>query len=268
MGLKIAIGGKGGVGKTTITALLARSLAADGGKVIAIDADPVTNLAAGLGIPEDLPITPIAELSDLIAERTGAAPGTMGGFFTLNPKVDDIPERFSRERDGVKLLVMGTVKTGGGGCICPENTILKALMTHLVLHRDEIVLMDMEAGIEHLGRGTSASVDALIVVVNPGARSRAAAPTIRKLGQDIGIKNIVVLGNRVRGEEDIALIREALADFPMLGFIPEQEEVATADRHGRRPFENIADAPPELFAIVRELRHMADKQQAERRRPV
>jgi len=268
VGLKIAIGGKGGVGKTTITALLARSLAADGGKVIAIDADPVTNLAAGLGIPEDLPITPIVELRDLIAERTGAAPGTMGGFFTLNPKVDDIPERFSRERDGVKLLVMGTVKTGGGGCICPENTILKALMTHLVLHRDEIVLMDMEAGIEHLGRGTSAAVDALIVVVNPGARSRAAAPTIRKLGQDIGIKNIVVLGNRVRGEEDIKLIREALADFPVLGFIPEQEEVATADREGRRPFEDIADAPPELFAIVRELRQMADQQQAGRRRPV
>jgi len=266
--LKIAVGGKGGVGKTTVTALLARCLAADGGKVIAIDADPVTNLAAGLGIPEDLPITPVAELRDLIAERTGATPGTMGGFFTLNPKVDDIPERFSRERDGVKLLVMGTVKTGGGGCICPESTILKALMTHLVLHRDEIVLMDMEAGIEHLGRGTSTAVDALIVVVNPGARSRAAASTIRKLGQDIGIKNIVVLGNRVRDEEDIKLIRETLADFPVLGFIPEQDEVAKADREGRRPFENIADAPPELFAMVRQLRQMADKQQAERRRPV
>ena len=268
MSLKIAIGGKGGVGKTTITALLARCLAADGGKVIAIDADPVTNLAAGLGIPEDLPITPIAELSDLIAERTGATPGTMGGFFTLNPRVDDIPERFARERDGVKLLVMGTVKTGGGGCICPESTILKALMTHLVLHRDEIVLMDMEAGIEHLGRGTATAVDALIVVVNPGARSRAAAATIKKLGQDIGIKNIVVLANRVRGEDDIKLIGEALADFPILGFIAEQEEVARADRDGRRPFENIADAPPELFAIVGQLRQMAGKRQEERRHPL
>ncbi|MDR3090498.1 MAG: AAA family ATPase [Desulfobulbaceae bacterium] len=259
MGLKIAIGGKGGVGKTTMTALLARCLAAQGGTVIAIDADPVTNLAAGLGIPEDQPITPIAELRDLIAERTGATPGTMGGFFTLNPKVDDIPERFSRERDGVKLLVMGTVKSGGSGCICPESTILKALMSHLVLHRDEIVLMDMEAGVEHLGRGTSASVDALIIVVNPGARSRAAAATIRKLGQDIGIKKIVILGNRVRGEEDIRLIQEALADFPMLGFIPEQEEVAKADRQGRRPFENIADAPLELLAVVSKLREMETK---------
>ena len=200
MSLKIAIGGKGGVGKTTITALLARCLAAEGkNKVIAIDADPVANLAAGLGIPEDQPITPISELTDLIAERTGATPGTMGGFFTLNPKVDDIPDRFSLQRDGVKLLVMGTVQSGGSGCICPESTILKALMNHLVLVRDDIVIMDMEAGVEHLGRATSSSVDALIVVVNPGARSRAAATKIRKLGQDIGIKNILILGQSGKG---------------------------------------------------------------------
>jgi CO dehydrogenase maturation factor len=256
--LKIAIGGKGGVGKTTITSLLARCLAANGeNKVIAIDADPVTNLAAGLGIPEDQPITPISELRDLIAERTGAKPGTMGGFFTLNPKVDDIPERFSRERDGVKLLVMGTVKTGGSGCICPESTILKALMTHLVLYRDEVVLMDMEAGIEHLGRATSGSVDALIVVVNPGARSRAAAEKIRKLGRDIGIKNIVILGNRIRGPEDEKLIHQSLAGFDILGFIPEQEEIVEADRQGRRPFENIQDAPQQLVDIARKLKNLA-----------
>ncbi|MBW2655071.1 MAG: AAA family ATPase, partial [Deltaproteobacteria bacterium] len=167
MSLKLAIGGKGGVGKTTITSLIARSIAAlnKETKVIAIDADPVANLAAGLGIDESTPITPVSELSDLIAERTGATPGTMGGFFTLNPKVDDIPDRFSLEKDGVKLLVMGTVQQGGSGCICPEATILKALMNHLVLARNEVVVMDMEAGVEHLGRATSGSVDALIVVV-------------------------------------------------------------------------------------------------------
>ncbi|HKJ66232.1 MAG TPA: AAA family ATPase [Desulfopila sp.] len=254
MSLKIAFGGKGGVGKTTITSLIARCLAAKGkNTVIAIDADPVTNLAAGLGISEQESITPIAELTELIAERTGAEPGTMGGFFTLNPKVDDIPDRFSRERDGVKLLVMGTVKSGGSGCICPESTILKALMTHLVLYRDDIVLMDMEAGVEHLGRATSSSVDALVIVVNPGARSRVAAEQITKLGNDIGIRNIVVLGNRVRGEEDKELIRKSLEGHEILGFLPEMEEVIMADRKGIRPFDDISTAPAELFDIAANL---------------
>jgi len=255
--LKIAIGGKGGVGKTTVTALLARCLAADkNNKVIAIDADPVANLAAGLGIAEDKPITPVSELTDLIAERTGAKPGTMGGFFTLNPKVDDIPERFSQEKDGVRLLVMGTVQSGGSGCICPESTVLKALMTHLVLYRDDIVIMDMEAGVEHLGRATSGSVDALVIVVNPGARSRVAATKIRKLGQDLGIKNIMILGNRVRNSEDEKIIRESLSDFPILGILPEHDEVVAADREGRRPFDNLDDAPPELLSIVNSLNAM------------
>ncbi len=254
MSLKIAIGGKGGVGKTTITSLLARCLAAnENNKVIAIDADPVANLAAGLGIPEDEPITPISELTELIEERTGAKAGTMGGFFSLNPKVDDIPDRFSLIRDEVKLLVMGTVKSGGSGCICPESTILKALMNHLVLFRDDVVVMDMEAGVEHLGRATSASVDALIIVVNPGARSRAAADKIRQLGADIGIKRILVLGNRVKGVEHEELIRSSLPDFEILGFLPEHDEVVAADREGRRPFENISDAPQEFYDVVKSL---------------
>lgn len=257
MSLKIAIGGKGGVGKTTVTSLLARCLAKNQkNNVIAIDADPVANLAAGLGIPEDQSITPISELTDLIEERTGAKAGTMGGFFTLNPQVDDIPDRFSIEKDGVKLLVMGTVQSGGSGCICPESTILKALMNHLVLVRDDIVIMDMEAGVEHLGRATSASVDALIIVVNPGARSRAAASKIRKLGTDIGIKNILVLGNRLKGADDEKLIRESLPDFEFIGFIPENDEIVDADRVGKRAFDNISDAPKELFEIVDKLTAM------------
>lgn len=255
MSLKLAVGGKGGVGKTTITSLIARSIAAlnKETKVIAIDADPVANLAAGLGIDESTPITPVSELSDLIAERTGAQPGTMGGFFTLNPKVDDIPDRFSIEKDGVKLLVMGTVQQGGSGCICPESTILKALMNHLVLARNEVVVMDMEAGIEHLGRATSGSVDALLVVVNPGKRSRVAADKIRKLGTDIGIKNIVVLGNRVRSDEDKSLIRESMPDYEILGFIPEMEEIVASDREGTRPFDDISRIPDELKEITKKL---------------
>ena len=252
MGLKLAVGGKGGVGKTTITSLLSRLLARHQGakSVIAIDADPVSNLAAGLGIPEDRPITPIAELSDLIAERTGAKPGTMGGFFTLNPKVDDIPDRFCLERDGVKLLVMGTVKRGGGGCICPESTILKALMLHLVLVRDEVVIMDMEAGVEHLGRATSASVDALIIVVNPGARSRVAAGQIKQLGEDLKIKKILVIGNRVKDPEDEDLIRNSFKDMEILGFIPEMTEISEADRKGVRPFDQDIDAVPQALKDI------------------
>ncbi|MCK5835857.1 MAG: AAA family ATPase [Desulfobacula sp.] len=255
MSLKLAFGGKGGVGKTTVTSLIARTIAAlhKETSVIAIDADPVANLAAGLGIDETQPITPVAELSDLIAERTGATPGTMGGFFTINPKVDDIPERFSIEKDGVKLLVMGTVLNGGSGCICPESTILKALMNHLVLAREEVVVMDMEAGIEHLGRATSGSVDALVVVVNPGKRSRVAADKIRKLGRDIGIKNIVILGNRVESEDDKDLIRESMPDYEILGFMPELDEIIQSDRDGTRPFDDIANIPEELKNIVQKL---------------
>lgn len=255
MSLKLAVGGKGGVGKTTITSLIARCIAHmdKSNKVIAIDADPVANLAAGLGIDESQPITPISELSDLIAERTGAKPGTMGGFFTLNPKVDDIPDRFSLEKDNVKLLVMGTVQSGGGGCICPESTILKALMNHLVLARNEVVVMDMEAGIEHLGRGSSGSVDALIIVVNPGKRSRIAAEKIRKLGTDIGIKKILVLGNRITSETDKEIIKKSMPDFEIIGYIPEMEEIFKSDRKGVRPFDDISTVPKELFEITRKL---------------
>jgi CO dehydrogenase maturation factor len=259
LSLKLAVGGKGGVGKTTVTSLIARAIAAlnKETKVIAIDADPVANLAAGLGIDESKPITPISELSDLIAERTGAKPGTMGGFFTLNPKVDDIPDRFSIEKDGVKLLVMGTVQQGGSGCICPESTILKALMNHLVLARNEVVVMDMEAGVEHLGRATSGSVDALIVIVNPGKRSRVAADKIRKLGRDIGIQNIVVVGNRVKSEADRQLIRDSMPGYEILGFIPEMEEIVLADRNGTRPFDDITQMPDELKEITGKLVSLA-----------
>ncbi len=260
MSLKLAVGGKGGVGKTTVSGLLSRLLAEKGKRVIAIDADPVTNLAAALGISEEEPITPIAELSDLIEERTGSKPGTMGGFFTMNPKVDDIPERFSRERDGVKLLVMGTVQSGGSGCICPESTMLKALMMHLVLYRDEVILMDMEAGVEHLGRATTKNVDALLVVVNPGARSMNAVKRIRKLAGDLGITRILALGNRVRNDKDRELIRQGLegSGIEILGFLPETDEIAEADRNGVRPYEDLSALPDEFKELADKLLSLAD----------
>jgi len=250
--LKIAVTGKGGVGKTTIAAGLARLLAADGYKVIAIDADPDANLASALGIDPDeaAKITPIARMSDLIAERTGAQPGTMGGFFKLNPKVDDIPDDLSVSANGVKLLVLGTVESGGAGCICPESTMLKALMKHVVVRRNEAVIMDMEAGIEHLGRGTSESVDAMLVVIEPGQRSVQTARQIEKLAKELGIPRIFLVLNKVHNREEEETLKTYLPDLPVIGVALERESIRKADLEGKSPFDN----DPEYVADIRAIK--------------
>jgi CO dehydrogenase maturation factor len=227
--MKIAIGGKGGVGKTLLAALLARAFAESGYSVIAIDADPDGNLAATLGFPHAEEITPISEMSALIEERTGAKPGESGGFFKLNPKVDDLPDEYSREHRGIRLMVMGRLKKGGSGCYCPENALLRALVTHLLLARDEIIILDMEAGIEHLGRATARAVDKLIVVVEPGRRSVDSAYRVFQLAKDIGLENVAVVGNKLRGPEDREFLVSSLAGFDFLGFIPYDQAIVDAD---------------------------------------
>jgi CO dehydrogenase maturation factor len=217
--MKLAITGKGGVGKTTLAAGLALAFAGDGKRVIAIDADPDSNLAATLGFPEPDKIVPLVEMKELIAQRTEVAPETMGGYFKLNPKVDDIPDRFSIEHEGIKLLLMGRVKKGGSGCFCPENAFLKALLSHLFFSRDEIVILDMEAGIEHLGRGTAAGVDGLIVVVEPTMRSIETAFRIKSLAEDLKIQKVFLVGNKIRDDEDIDFIKDRASGFEILGFI-------------------------------------------------
>jgi CO dehydrogenase maturation factor len=186
-------------------------------------------------------------MEELIQERTGGKPGTIGGIFKLNPRVDDIPERFSVAKDGVKLLVMGTVKTGGSGCMCPESALLRSLLNHLLLRRSEVVILDMDAGVEHLGRGTAESVDAFISVVEPGRRSLDTAQAVRRLAQDIGINKCYVVGNKITSDADRQFIIENLPDFELLGFINYNPKIAEADRKGISPF----DIDPEVVSEVK-----------------
>lgn len=241
--MKIAFSGKGGVGKTTLSAALSLYFAEKEKKVLAIDVDPDANLAAALGMSSsDIEqITPISQMKELIRERTGADPGAPPGFFTLNPKVDDIPQRYSKDVNGVKLMVMGSVDTGGGGCICPENALIKALINNLLLQRDEAVIMDMEAGIEHLGRSTAESVDVMIIVVEPGKRSFDTAMRIKKLAADIGIKKLYLVLNKMENEEQKNSLDKI--GLPVLAAFFENKELKKADEQGKAvyPLDEVFD---------------------------
>lgn len=240
--VKIAVSGKGGVGKTTLAALLAQGWADAGRQVLAVDADPSPCLAGALGFPTELRarLQPISTMDALIEERTGAKPGTVGGFFTLNPRVDDIPERFSVTHRGVRLLEMGSVAVGGSGCICPESAMLKTLFTHLLFRQDEVLLLDMYAGVEHLGRATVDFVDGLIIVVEPTQRSLGTAVQIQKLAQDIGLTRLWLVGNKVRNDEEGAFIAAAFPHLPLLGLLPADPGVQEADRLGLAVYDHVA----------------------------
>ena len=246
--MKVAVAGKGGVGKTTVTALLAHVLARRGREVWAIDADPAPCLGAALGFPAELlaSLRPVAEMRELVEERTGAIAG--GGLVRLNPTVDDIPARFSAAHAGVRLLELGSVQEGGGGCICPESAVLRALVSRLLLEPGQVVLLDMYAGVEHLGRGTADAVDAMLIVVEPTGRSLETAGRIRTLAGDLGIRRLFVVANKVAGDEDRELVA-ARAPAPVLEMLPVDRGVLAADRAGRA----VGDCAPALAGATERL---------------
>jgi len=247
--MKIAISGKGGVGKTLLASLLSRIFAESGYSVLAIDADPDANLAASLGFPHPDEIVPISELSDLIEERTGARPGQSAPFFRLNPKVDDLPDKYSVTHEGIRLMVMGRIKRGGTGCYCPEGALLQALLTHLLVQRDEVVILDMEAGIEHLARGTAKAVDRLLVVVEPGRRSIETARRIFQLAEDLSLKSIALVANKIRNKSEREFLTDHLPDMEFLGFIPYDQALVDADLANR----SILDSSQQIAAEAKKV---------------
>lgn len=257
--MKIAVTGKGGVGKTTFAATLARLYAEEGRPVLAADVDPDANLGLALGFSEEEleKIVPITKMRKLIEERTGANEDNT--FYRINPKVSDIPDTYGKVCNGVKLLVLGTVDTAGSGCVCPEHVMLKRIINNLVLHREDVVILDMEAGLEHLGRGTTSGMDQFVVVIEPGARSIQTYTNVKRLATELGVKQVRVVANKVRDEKDEAFIRAKIPEADLLGFVHYSSDIIDADRNGSSPFDYSKAAVEE----IRKIKEIIDRTQAE-----
>ena len=227
--MKIAVSGKGGVGKTTLAATLAKLYHKAGYNVLTIDADPDANLASALGFPNASEITPIVEMKDLIEERMGVTLGSVGAYFKMNPRVDDLPAKYCITHQGIRLIVMGQVRQGGSGCACPENTFVRELLSYMLLDEKDVVIVDMEAGVEHLGRATAKAVDAFLAVVEPGMRSIETAYRVEKLAKDLGIEHIFVVANKIVEDSDRAFIDVHTAGLNIAGYISYNRDVRAWD---------------------------------------
>lgn len=238
--MKIAVSGKGGVGKSTIAAAIALMLAERGQKVLALDADPDANFARALGISQSVEIVPISQEIALIEERTGAKVNEYGKVFKLNPEVSDVAGRFAVQHNGVNLIVLGAVRRGGGGCACPESTFVRALVSDLVLYKNETLIMDMEAGIEHLGRATATGVDVMLIVVEPGQRSIDCANTVIRMAKEIGLKKFLLVANKVASKEDIEYIQNSFSGQKPAAILPYSQTIRQADRDGVSVIEALS----------------------------
>ncbi len=247
--MKLAITGKGGVGKTTLSSTRARLYADEGRTVRAADVDPDANLGLALGLTQEEvdEIVPISKMRKLAEERTGATGA--GKFYKLNPYVSDIPDLFARDINGVKLLVMGTVDVGGTGCVCPEHVMLKSILASMTYRKNDLVIMDMEAGLEHLGRGTAANMDQFIVVIEPGARSVQTYRNVKRLASDLGVKRVRVVAKKVRDARDEQFVRDSIPAEDLLGMVHYNLEIMDADRQGKSPYDFSPKAIEEIRAI-------------------
>ena len=254
--MKVAITGKGGVGKTTLSSTLARLYADEGRTVLAADVDPDANLGLALGLTQEEvdEIVPISKMRTLVEERTGA--NAANKFFKLNPYVADIPDTFSKDINGVKLLVMGTVDVGGSGCVCPEHVMLKSILSSLTYRKGDVVIMDMEAGLEHLGRGTAMNMDQFVVVIEPGARSVQTYHNVKRLASDLGVKRVRVVANKVRDARDEEFVKNAIPAEDLLGIVHYNTEVIDADRNGESPY----DYSPTAIEEIRKIKEILDRE--------
>ncbi len=259
-GFRVAIGGKGGVGKTTVCGVLAQLLAKSGLDVLAIDADPDTNLAAALGatavqVPES-----IINMKKLISERTGTDKNATGAYFRMNPEVGDIPEKYWVEINGLKLFVLGGITRAGAGCACAEGSFLRALLTHTMLNRKEAIIVDLEAGVECMGRSSIEGINALIVVVEPGSRSIETALNISQMAKSLNIKQVSAIINKVTDDSQIEQIRSQLGAIPVLTAIKYTPEIQRADMDR----SNVLDSAPSLVEKLSEAKDVLMKMIKER----
>lgn len=259
-GIKIAVGGKGGVGKTTVCAVLAQLFAQDGHDVIAVDADPDTNLCNAFGIPADKSPKPLIEMKSLIGERTGTGKEAVGAYFKLNPEVSDLPDEYCVDVDGenLKLLVLGGIKTAGKGCACAEGTFLKALLSHTILHREEMIFVDLDAGVECMGRASVQGIDVLVIVVEPGSRSIETALNISHMAKQIGIKNIAAIVNKVTNEQQFKTVKSQLKDIAILAEIGYSNEIQQADMQRKSVFHACPELVEKLQQAKKDLTDMIE----------